>query len=649
MAELNEIRAKRDRALTLLEDLVLSFGEPERPQFIQQMPIRITVWRSLASNPDGEHNLLITPNDELPVRNAVRLIRKYCAAAGLEPRQSGIIALKNSVQMTVRRKHFVEAVLTATDWFHKLAGRRLRGWFEALEQINRIAQDGRLKPLTKLQQMRQEFRRAPEKPFWRFIAAWTIISYSTEWARQAVSAMAEETGSPPSASDAEVIRWGYIEGACEGLLRITETDDLEALPDELTGKFFDALAQVLDQLNKEAQTLTQSAPKIVEDFRSIDGSTGAAIWSIDMNRPVELAIHRSRQTVKVDAAEQVFQGSAAGICWAVIDSGIDATHPAFTTPENADVPESKLTASESRIAATYDFNRLNELYQMNFLSLLNDKEAEALETARSEGKIEVASDNLAALAFLYQRNAPRRAREPLKHALKQAFKSQDFLEFIGDYATDVERRITLGEVIDWPVIEPLLRVSHEHPYYEPPLNHHGTHVAGTIAGSIGPRTLDIDGADVPDEPIQGMCPDMSLIDMRVCDADGGGAEFLVLAALQLVDYLNTAQDRMRVHGVNLSLSIRHLVRNFGCGHTPVCREANDLVSSGVVVVAAAGNRGFDRLRTETGFVDSYSWSSITDPGNAEDVITVGSTHRTKPHTYGVSYFSSRGPTGDGRQ
>jgi subtilisin family serine protease len=40
--------------------------------------------------------------------------------------------------------------------------------------------------------------------------------------------------------------------------------------------------------------------------------------------------------------------------------------------------------------------------------------------------------------------------------------------------------------------------------------------------------------------------------------------------------------------------------------------------------------------------------SITDPGNSESVITVGATHRDKPHTYGVSYFSSRGPTGDGR-
>jgi len=41
-------------------------------------------------------------------------------------------------------------------------------------------------------------------------------------------------------------------------------------------------------------------------------------------------------------------------------------------------------------------------------------------------------------------------------------------------------------------------------------------------------------------------------------------------------------------------------------------------------------------------------TSIADPGNAEAVITVGSTHRLEPHNYGVSYFSSRGPTGDGR-
>ena len=38
----------------------------------------------------------------------------------------------------------------------------------------------------------------------------------------------------------------------------------------------------------------------------------------------------------------------------------------------------------------------------------------------------------------------------------------------------------------------------------------------------------------------------------------------------------------------------------------------------------------------------------SDPGNAALAITVGATHRDMPHAYGVSYFSSKGPTGDGR-
>ena len=41
-------------------------------------------------------------------------------------------------------------------------------------------------------------------------------------------------------------------------------------------------------------------------------------------------------------------------------------------------------------------------------------------------------------------------------------------------------------------------------------------------------------------------------------------------------------------------------------------------------------------------------SSITDPANTEAAICVGSVHKSSPHRYGVSYFSSKGPTADGR-
>jgi subtilisin family serine protease len=75
---------------------------------------------------------------------------------------------------------------------------------------------------------------------------------------------------------------------------------------------------------------------------------------------------------------------------------------------------------------------------------------------------------------------------------------------------------------------------------------------------------------------------------------------------------------------------------------------NRLVKSGVVVVVAAGNTGYGTLMTKEGQSDASLDLTINDPGNAEGAITVGSTHRDEPHRYGVSYFSSKGPTGDGR-
>jgi len=145
-----------------------------------------------------------------------------------------------------------------------------------------------------------------------------------------------------------------------------------------------------------------------------------------------------------------------------------------------------------------------------------------------------------------------------------------------------------------------------------------------------------------------MCPDIKLLDFRVLSKTLEDTEFAIIAALQFIRYLNERGGYIAVHGANLSLSISHDVRNFACGRTPICNECERLVNNGVVVVAAAGNRGYQSFETHEGAFESYAAFSITDPGNADGVITVGATHRFRPHTYGVSFFSSRGPTGDGR-
>jgi len=202
------------------------------------------------------------------------------------------------------------------------------------------------------------------------------------------------------------------------------------------------------------------------------------------------------------------------------------------------------------------------------------------------------------------------------------------------YLKEIAEDAKAKRPINWGVVEKLITLKDP----PPPASPHGTHVAGII-GAYG---------DPPSHP-DGMCPDIRLYDFRVLGKTIDDTEFAVIAALQYIRYVNERHSYITIHGANLSLSIPHNVRNFACGRTPVCNECERLVESGVVVVAAAGNRGFQKFETTDGGVfESYAAFSVTDPGNGESVITVGSTHGNWPNTYGVSFFSSRGPTGDGR-
>ena len=70
---------------------------------------------------------------------------------------------------------------------------------------------------------------------------------------------------------------------------------------------------------------------------------------------------------------------------------------------------------------------------------------------------------------------------------------------------------------------------------------------------------------------------------------------------------------------------------------------------GVLVLLAAGNEGFAVLKSDDGDIQANLDLSIGDPANLDEAIAVGSIHKTYPHIYGISYFSSRGPTADGRR
>jgi len=191
---------------------------------------------------------------------------------------------------------------------------------------------------------------------------------------------------------------------------------------------------------------------------------------------------------------------------------------------------------------------------------------------------------------------------------------------------------------------------------------HGTHVAGIIAGSMVKDDGRIDAdSRVRDERgevthivshpprIAGMAPRCKLVSLKVLDDEGRGNASSLIAALEEIQRLNNHGRHIRVHGVNMSVGYEFEPEWFACGQSPLCVEVDRLVKSGVVVVAAAGNTGYGSAQSAfKGAVPAGLGLTINDPGNAEQAITVGSTHRDMPHIYGVSYFSSKGPTGDGR-
>ena len=308
------------------------------------------------------------------------------------------------------------------------------------------------------------------------------------------------------------------------------------------------------------------------------------IWQVSLNRKAMPALQRSVPSVKGDAARTLFKVRCDKIAWAVIDSGIDGKHPVFG----------------NRVLKAFDFTKIREIVSLDN----HDTNTPAFKTRVAQ------------------------LRKGRKLSVKE---TTDILVTLADDAAN-------DRPIHWELVEKLITIDPG----TPPLGGHGTHVAGII-GAAAPEQ-----SNTGEDYFDGMCPDIKLYDFRVLAQTLENTEFAIIAALQYLRYLNERNTYLSVHGANLSLSIPHDVRNFACGRTPICNETERLVESGVVVVAAAGNLGYQRFETKDGSYEGYTAFSITDPGNADGVITVGATHRFKPHTYGVSFFSSRGPTGDGR-
>jgi len=259
----------------------------------------------------------------------------------------------------------------------------------------------------------------------------------------------------------------------------------------------------------------------------LHGAKSPSVYRMFVNSRKVALTRRSVDTIQARTARLGYSADGEGITWAVLDTGIDASHPHFSDPANA---------SEGSIAATWDCTRR-------------------------------------------------------------------------------------GQVVKGGDKDP---------------NGHGTHVSGIIAGGMSKYDL------------LGVAPKCRIVSYKVLGDDGGGNDAWIIKAIDHIWTQNEAARRLVIQGVNLSLGGPFDPTSFGCGDSPLCSSLLRLIRQGVVVVIAAGNEGSGEIVVD-GYATTLSLDlSIGDPANLDEAIAVGSVHPTLPHRYGTSYFSSRGPTADGR-
>jgi serine protease AprX len=155
---------------------------------------------------------------------------------------------------------------------------------------------------------------------------------------------------------------------------------------------------------------------------------------------------------------------------------------------------------------------------------------------------------------------------------------------------------------------------------------HGTHVAGIIAGDGRRRTDALAGRYI------GVAPDANLVSIKIDDDQGNAT---VLDAIYGLQFAVDHKDEYGIRVINLSLESA-VAGSYKTDPLDAAVEAAWL--NGIVVVAAAGNRGRD--------ADAVRYA----PGNDPFAITVGAVDDRGTRGIGddqIANWSSQGRTQDG--
>jgi serine protease AprX len=148
---------------------------------------------------------------------------------------------------------------------------------------------------------------------------------------------------------------------------------------------------------------------------------------------------------------------------------------------------------------------------------------------------------------------------------------------------------------------------------------HGTHVAATLAG---------DGDARADHRYAGVAPAAALVGVKVLDENGSGFTSDVVAG---IDWTVAHKADYGIEAINLSLG------SSGCsdGTSSDAVAVDNAHDAGLVPAVAAGN-------------DGPGTCTIGSPAAARKALTVAAMADMGPGGFFQAFFSSRGPTADGR-
>ncbi|HYI97783.1 MAG TPA: S8 family peptidase [Bryobacteraceae bacterium] len=538
-----------------LVEFILLGPEDDRRQ-LQDSPILGDVWVEFAKRPGDRLELLITPYKDQPAGRVATIVADRITSEG-----ANVAYLQGIIAASLTFDEVLLHIVPMTRWW---AEKRISSAMQAYL--------------------------ADAKPLEDDING--VLHFAKQWfTKKSDKSIQDLEAHKRYATLAGLILWAQDQDSAKWA---------KEAPSDAEGSTSASNIEAMKILNKKVAADVVAELATVFETAKFEPEQQSLIWHVSMNRMATPALTKSIPAVKADAARTLFQVNCSEIVWAVIDSGIDATHPAFLDKEGNQV----------RVKRSFDFTKIRSI---------------------------VSLDNVKATV------AKKRIGDLIKG---QSLRNPPDAKVAEEQLQELAKGARRGRPIDWELVERLVEIK---PEAAPPSNH-GTHVAGILGadGDAARKTAKENAEADTGDWASGMCPDITIYDFRVLAPTLQETEFAIIAALQYIRHVNERNSFITIHGANLSLSIRHDVRNYACGRTPICNECERLVNSGVVVVAAAGNRGYQNFETKDGLYESYAAFSVTDPGNADGVITVGATHRFWPHTYGVSFFSSRGPTGDGR-